>query len=143
MRIFPISRTVVTTCAAIATVLGCAGAALAQVPTVDIRNTCRITAKAMVEMMGTRTTNDQDAFKQCMTGEDSALAQIRKDWGTFLSGDRAICVQPTAYMPSYVEWLTCLEMERDLRRMRAERNEPPPDPRAPVTMPLVRARPLW
>jgi len=141
MNIFPISRAAVTACVIIATGLGFAGAALAQVPTIDIRNTCRITAVAMVQMMGRRATS-QDDFNQCMTGEQDALAQIRKDWGTFSSA-RATCVQPTAYMPSYVEWLTCLEMDRDLRKMRAERNEQPPNPNAPVTLPIVRSKPLW
>jgi hypothetical protein len=129
--------------ALVGTILGFAGGARAQVPTVDIQNTCRITATAMVQMMGTRTTNDQEAFKQCMNGEDAALAQIRKDWNTFQPRDKSICIQPQSYMPSYVEWLTCLEMERDLRKMRAERGEREPDLRDPVTLPVVILKPLW
>jgi hypothetical protein len=39
------------------------------------------------------------------------------------------------YLPSYVEWLTCLEMERDVRKMRL--GEPP----ATETMTLPRVRP--
>jgi len=30
-------------------------------------------------------------------------------------------VLPRDYLPSYVEWLTCLEMTGDVRRMRKER----------------------
>jgi hypothetical protein len=33
---------------------------------------------------------------------------------------KQLCVQPKIYLPSYVEWLTCLEMDLDVRTMRTE-----------------------
>ena len=33
---------------------------------------------------------------------------------------RSHCVQTNVYMPSYIEWLTCFEMEIDVRKMRAD-----------------------
>jgi hypothetical protein len=30
-------------------------------------------------------------------------------------------MRTSVYLPSYVEWLTCLEMERDVRKMRQGR----------------------
>jgi hypothetical protein len=48
-------------------------------------------------------------------------------------------VNPGVYLPSYVEWLTCLEMERDARKLNIEQV----DPRAPITLPIVRPSRLW
>jgi len=40
--------------------------------------------------------------------------------GTYSAGARERCVRTGVYLPSYVEWLTCLEMERDVRNLRRE-----------------------
>jgi hypothetical protein len=42
--------------------------------------------------------------------------------GPFLviAADKAQCMRTGVYLPSYVEWLTCLEMERDVRKMQQE-----------------------
>jgi hypothetical protein len=52
-----------------------------------------------------------------MRQEQTDQAQIVKDWASYLAADKTHCVQPKVYMPSYVEWLTCLEIARDVRRM--------------------------
>jgi hypothetical protein len=111
--------------------------ASAQVPTVNIEETCSIAATAMVQLMGSSTVdNDREI---CLGSENTARTALIKDWGTYSGEDRSRCIQTGVYLPSYVEWLTCLEMERDVRKMRI--NEP--SPRAPVTLPVVRAKPLW
>ena len=112
-------------------------AASAQVPTVNIDETCSIAATAMVQLMGSSTVdNDREI---CLGSERGARATLVKDWGTYSGEDRSRCVQTGVYLPSYVEWLTCLEMERDVRKMRIDQ----PNPRAPVTLPRVYAKPLW
>src|SRR5262249_1149435 len=36
---------------------------------------------------------------------------------------RQRCVNTTGYMPSYVEWLTCLEMEQQVNQLRKQADE--------------------
>jgi hypothetical protein len=116
--------------------------AAAQAPTADVRNTCTVASVAMVSLMGGTTV--EQGLNGCLDSEKTALATINKDWGTYSAADRTQCLQTGVYLPSYVEWLTCLEMERDARRLRAERGEPPPPgPYSVTTLPIVRPKPLW
>jgi hypothetical protein len=87
-----------------------------EVPTVDIEKTCRAAAAAMVSLMG-RSTTGQD-MKGCLDSEQKAREQIVKDRATYSSADKGRCMRTDVYLPSYVEWLTCLEMERDVRMQR-------------------------
>ena len=94
---------------------GVASAAASGVPTVDIAITCRTSEKALIGIFGAET---QQTFESCMTSENDARAQIVKNWSSFAAGARQRCVNTTGYMPSYVEWLTCLEMEQQVNEMR-------------------------
>jgi hypothetical protein len=89
-----------------------------EVPTIDIQKTCQAAAGAMVSLMG-GTTNEQDV-NACLDSEQKARDQIVKDGATYASADKKQCMRTDVYLPSYVEWLTCLEMERDVRKMRGE-----------------------
>ena len=91
-------------------------AAVDGVPTIDIRNTCR---QAAAVTAGSSAQSDIDI---CMSSEEKAREQLAKDWNQYTLGDKVYCVQagPKVYLPSYVEWLTCLEMEAAVRKMRAE-----------------------
>jgi hypothetical protein len=93
--------------------------ASAQVPNVNIARTCEITATAMVGL----NTAERDR-ELCLTAQKSAYVQLIKDWSTYSSEDRSQCVQPRVYLPSYVEWLTCLETARDARKMGVPRINP-------------------
>jgi hypothetical protein len=53
-----------------------------------------------------------------MKQEKDARDQIVKNWSSFPAGGRQRCVNTTGYMPSYVEWLTCLEMEQSVNELR-------------------------
>ena len=89
-------------------------AAPAGVPSVDIRKTCQAAAGAMTELMAGSTV--QQDLDVCLSSEQAAREQIIKDWATFSSAERTQCVQPSVYLPSYIEWLTCLEMEKSVRK---------------------------
>jgi hypothetical protein len=52
----------------------------------------------------------------CSSSEQAAREQIIRDWGKYSSVDKSQCVQPSVYLPSYIEWLTCLEMEMSVRK---------------------------
>lgn len=88
------------------------------VPTVDIQKTCRNAADVTSRLMGGGSI--QNDFDTCLSSEQTAREQIVKDWATYSPSEKARCVRSTVYLPSYVEWLTCLEMERDVRKMHAE-----------------------
>jgi hypothetical protein len=85
-------------------------------PTVAIDKTCRASTDELTRLFGDATMAN---FDSCMKQQSDALERLKVDWRTYPSSDRARCVQPTAYMPSYVEWLTCFEAEREIRRIRA------------------------
>ena len=91
------------------------------IPTIDVQSTCRVAAGAMVRLIGGTTT--ENALSACLSSEQGARDSIVKGWSTFSAADRTQCVRPDVYLPSYVEWLTCLEMERDVRKMRQQEAE--------------------
>jgi hypothetical protein len=92
------------------------------VPTIDVRKTCQAAAGVLT---GTTTQNDVDI---CISSEQTAREQMVKDWAQYTPADKARCVQagPKVYLPSYVEWLTCLEMEMAVKRMGQEEKPSPP-----------------
>jgi hypothetical protein len=123
----------VTSPALIAAILmGLAATAWAQIPTVDIDKTCQAAAGVTISLLGTSTT-EQDV-KLCLDSERKAREQIIKDHATYSSADKKQCIRSDVYLPSYVEWLTCLEMEKHVRELRRE--QPP----ATDTFTLPRAR---
>jgi hypothetical protein len=89
-----------------------------ELPGIDIQNTCKAAAGAMVSLMG-GTTTEQDV-NACLDSEQKARDQIVKDRATYSSADKKQCMRTDVYLPSYVEWLTCLEMERDVRKMQRD-----------------------
>ena len=108
---------------AAAIVSGFVGTTQAQVPQIDINQTCRSAAAAMVILMGGSTS--QRDFDICLGSEQKAREQIGKDWSTYAAYDRTQCLQPQVYLPSYIEWLTCLEMETAVKKMRQEQKSQP------------------
>jgi hypothetical protein len=83
-------------------------------------------------MGGTTTEQDVNA---CLDSEQKARDQLVKDLATYSSAYKAQCMRTDVYLPSYVEWLTCLEMERDVRKER--RQEETFGQGGPYTLPKV------
>jgi hypothetical protein len=106
----------------------------AQVPTINIDKTCQAAGGVTVSLLGAKRTVEQDV-KVCLDSEQKAREQIIKDHATYSAADKKQCIRTDVYLPSYVEWLTCLEMERDVRKMREGQS-----PATHVIM-LPRARP--
>ena len=100
-----------------------ASAASANVPTVDIATTCRTSEKAITSIFGP---GNLATFDSCMKQENDARAEIIKNWRGYPAGGRQRCINTTGYMPSYVEWLTCLEMEQSVEALR--KNNPATNP---------------
>ena len=64
--------------------------------------------------------------KDCLDSEQATRQEIVKQWSSFNGADRAACTSESKMggESSYTELLTCLEMARDVRAMRTERQDP-------------------
>jgi len=92
-------------------------AAVDKVPTFDVDPSCHA---AVVAGLGNGRT-----LQACLKDEHEAQAQLTKLWSEFPSADRSQC-EGLATMggpKSYVELLTCLEMARDVRKLRDSNGE--------------------
>jgi hypothetical protein len=114
-------------------VFGFAGAAQAQPPSLNIQQTCRSAANAMVKLMGGGV--HRDHFDHCVESEQKARERMVQDWATFAAADKARCVQPRAYQPNFVEWQSCLESARDARKLGP--SGPTPESTSLATLPAV------
>ena len=56
--------------------------------------------------------------KGCADDETQARDTLQKEWGQFTPSEKSICTQEAVGddISSYVELLTCLEMERDAKQ---------------------------
>jgi hypothetical protein len=100
-----------------AIILAAASAAPAKdgaLPKLDIEYACHASAKAVAAVISVTT----DIFKSCVDDEKDAREKLAKAWANFSASDKARCIQPKEYLPGYTEWLTCLEMTRDVKAMR-------------------------
>lgn len=61
------------------------------------------------------------AFKQCMDAEQADREALSKEWSTFAADDKRHCTAETTMggESSYTELITCLEMARDVRKLRS------------------------
>ncbi len=76
------------------------------VPELDVKGSCTDAQK-----FSTQNENKGSAYRGCMQDEMNAKDQLAKNWGKFKPYDKQSCVeQARAPSPSYVEVLTCLEM---------------------------------
>jgi hypothetical protein len=69
---------------------------------------------------------DNEIQKRCVDDETQARDQLKAEWAQFTPSARILCMQETGMdgTPSYVEFVTCLEMERDVRTEREARKTP-------------------
>lgn len=88
------------------------------VPTINARQSCERSAKDVGDIIGPGIIT----VETCMKQEQAARDQIVKDLANYPVSDRQRCMSTTVYMPSYVEWLTCLEMYSQLRTLRSPPN---------------------
>jgi hypothetical protein len=88
-------------------------AAADKVPNLDVETGCRAAAR-----MGDKLSLDT-TLGQCLADENSARAELEKQWTQFPPALRQRCVATTETggSPSYVEVLVCLQMGQDAARM--------------------------
>ena len=79
-----------------------------EVPTYDVRATCR--AEAQDVATGTAAT--------CMTQEQQARESLVSQWAQFAPENRTTCMEAQAgFAPSYVELLSCLQIAKEVKSL--------------------------
>ena len=89
------------------------------VPIIDARKGCLASQEAVGSIFGP---NNASGVDSCLRQEQEARQQIINNWTTYPVSDRQRCIDTTVYNPSYVEWITCLEMYRDVRNLNRATN---------------------
>ena len=66
----------------------------------------------------------KDDMRDCLRAEGAARDALAKQWSQFASADRARCMRLSTSngSASYIEVLTCLEMDRDAKARRPTRD---------------------
>jgi hypothetical protein len=106
--------------------LGLAFAAADGPPSLNVKPSCEAAADRTA-MEQTPGSNARDVAS-CMRDENEARDQLAKEWAQFSRGDQQSCtsITNTGGIPSYVELLVCLEMNREAKSegMRCRANIP-------------------
>jgi hypothetical protein len=82
------------------------------VPSWDLTASCRAAASAGYSE------TPSERVKSCLASEQRTREEITKNWSTFPAADRIGCVKSLTFSPTYTELLTCLEMRRDVKKLR-------------------------
>ena len=104
------------------------------VPTLNVEQVCQ----GIAQQGGVTFHDPQIAQekKDCLDSEQAIRDELVKQWGNFNSSDKVACTNESRMGgdSSYTELLTCLEMARDVRALRAESQDAQntPTPSAPV-----------
>jgi hypothetical protein len=87
-------------------------AAAVPLPRLNVEPSCRAAAQRA---------GDPSYVQICLRKEQEARQQIEQLWREFTAGDKAQCMPRSRVFEraTYTELLTCLEMARDVRRLRA------------------------
>jgi hypothetical protein len=84
------------------------------VPTFNVNASC--TAQAAVA---------PERKAKCLSDEQSARSVLERQWQTFGAADKQVCTETATIggAASYVELLTCLQMDADARKLPANRKQ--------------------
>jgi hypothetical protein len=71
-----------------------------------------------------------NSVQDCLASQKRAHDKLIEDWSKYTAHDKAMCVfeEKVAGLPSYVGWLTCLDINANARRLDATK---PADTSAP------------
>lgn len=74
-------------------------------PNIDVQTLCRARQATINAVFGNQ---NADTFDSCVKSEHDARDKLLARWATMPTSEKANCVHPTAYSPSYLEWLGCI-----------------------------------
>jgi len=102
------------------------GPALQALPRLDVKATCR---RAQPLSSGMRS-----AYQSCLDDEVGAQKELSHKWFSFKAAARTTCTQETQIggAPSFVELVTCLELDQQAAQARVENSKPLDLPGAPT-----------
>ena len=89
-------------------------------PQIDTQRLCRSRAQSIGEMMG-ETQVASRTFETCVNSEQQARTALVAAWKDIPPSYKAACVKPGVYSPSYAEWISCLELNIDVKILRQKR----------------------
>jgi hypothetical protein len=81
-----------------------------RIPSLNVEEACK-----SVSSLAT----GQVSAEKCIEQENAARAELQKSWSTYASRDRERCsgLAVAGGYPSYIELLTCVQMDRDARAL--------------------------
>jgi hypothetical protein len=85
---------------------------------IDLKKRCQNSERAALDLMGDKSLQGT-AFDTCMRAEQEARKAIEAAWGDIPPSYKSTCIRPRVFSPSYVEWIACLEMLIDLKKLRS------------------------
>ena len=88
-------------------------------PTLDLQARCKKSEAAAIDLMGDPSLKGA-AFDLCVKSETAARDALQKAWGDIPASYKSFCVRPGEYSASYVEWIACLEMMLDAKKLRSD-----------------------
>jgi hypothetical protein len=97
-------------------------AAVAQdgLPRIDTQKLCRDRGASIAEMMGTKSVDPQ-VFDSCVKSEQDARDALVTAWKDIPASFKGACIKPGVYSPSYAEWISCLELNIDVKNLRSKK----------------------
>jgi hypothetical protein len=95
-------------------------------PTIDLQARCKKSEAAVIDMMGDQSLKGT-AFDLCVKSENAARDALVKAWGDIPPAYKSFCVRPRDYSASYVEWIACLEMMIEVKKLRTRAGTPAAD----------------
>lgn len=94
-----------------------AQAATGAIPQIDLQARCRNTERVVEDMM-TNTAQPGAAFDICVRAEGQARDALQAAWAEMPQPYKNFCIRPGDYSASYIEWIACVELLIELKRLR-------------------------
>jgi hypothetical protein len=87
------------------------------IPALDVEKTCQ--GIVSQSSNSTMERHEKVSFENCMKSEQDDRALVAKEWPSFSSADKVHClaVVRSGGEASYTDFITCLEMARDVRKL--------------------------
>jgi len=90
-----------------------------RLPNIDIKKWCDHRAKSSADMLGDKSATAK-IFDSCMKSEQEARAALVAAWKDIPPYYRTTCIKPNDYSPSHIEWIACLELNMEVKRLRSK-----------------------
>jgi hypothetical protein len=90
-------------------------------PKIDLEKQCTKSQNVTDSLTGTK---NPGSFDSCIKNEQSARDKLIERWAAIPASDKATCIRPTEFSPSYSEWLGCLDTRDHTRTLREKSPSP-------------------